>query len=67
MSTRVLRPLKDQVRKLAEHPAEIGELAKASLTLIEFVHHQSVRLYELEEALRSANKKRSPSAAPEHL
>jgi hypothetical protein len=67
MSTRFLGPLKDRVRKLAEHPAEIGELAKASLALIELVHHQSIQLYTLEESIRCSKKKRSPSASPEHF
>jgi len=67
MSTRALGPLKLQAKKLAEHPGEIGELAKALLILIDSVHYQSVQLYQLDETVRSKSRKRSPSAGPEHF
>jgi hypothetical protein len=67
MSTRALGPLKLQVKQLAEHPGEVSELAKALLILIDSVHYQSVQLYQLDETVRSSNKKRSPSAGPEHF
>jgi hypothetical protein len=67
MSTRALGPLKLQVKQLAEHPGEVSELAKALLILIDSVLYQSVQLYQLDETIRSSNKKRSPSAGPEHF